>query len=254
VNFFAPSGTKPLLVQNQYGGSLGGPVIKNRAWLFGAYEGNSHSQRANERINRPIPGSTRWNIRIDRHLQPVLHSPQFRHSYVQRFGFGYAWRSSKLLHQRSASQDLGRVGFVRQCFENDRRTPSEIRRRCHAPPAQHLCREQRARQFRLYRCLHAESAEPRRYGQLDRRPVARHCQQPHFRPRLLSGPKIQASMQEYFDNSCFVSPNAYVFGNSGRNILRAPGINILISACIANFACRSNILPRSSFAPKLTKC
>ncbi len=39
VNFFAPSGSKPLLVQNQYGGSLGGPVVKNRAWIFGAYEG-----------------------------------------------------------------------------------------------------------------------------------------------------------------------------------------------------------------------
>jgi Carboxypeptidase regulatory-like domain/TonB dependent receptor len=36
-NFFAQ--TKPLLVRNQYGGSLGGPVKKDRAWVFGAYEG-----------------------------------------------------------------------------------------------------------------------------------------------------------------------------------------------------------------------
>ncbi len=39
ANFFAPAGSKPLLVQNQYGGSLGAPVIKNRAWVFAAYEG-----------------------------------------------------------------------------------------------------------------------------------------------------------------------------------------------------------------------
>ena len=36
-NFFAQ--VKPLLVRNQYGGSLGGPVKKDKAWLFGAYEG-----------------------------------------------------------------------------------------------------------------------------------------------------------------------------------------------------------------------
>jgi hypothetical protein len=39
ANFFAVAGHKPLLVQNQYGGSLGGPLVRNRAWLFGAYEG-----------------------------------------------------------------------------------------------------------------------------------------------------------------------------------------------------------------------
>ncbi|HEV2500925.1 MAG TPA: carboxypeptidase regulatory-like domain-containing protein [Terriglobia bacterium] len=38
-NFFAPPGPSPQLVQNQFGGSLGGPIIKNRAWIFGAYEG-----------------------------------------------------------------------------------------------------------------------------------------------------------------------------------------------------------------------
>lgn len=36
ANYFAVNGHKPLLVQNQYGGSLGGPVIRNHVWLFGA--------------------------------------------------------------------------------------------------------------------------------------------------------------------------------------------------------------------------
>lgn len=38
ANYFAPPGTNPLLVRNQFGGSLGGPIIKNKVWLFGAYE------------------------------------------------------------------------------------------------------------------------------------------------------------------------------------------------------------------------
>src|SRR5215467_11667421 len=39
ANFFAQPGSKPLLVQNQYGGSAGAPIVRNRAWIFGAYEG-----------------------------------------------------------------------------------------------------------------------------------------------------------------------------------------------------------------------
>jgi hypothetical protein len=43
-NFFAPAGVKPLLVQNQFGGSLGGPIKRDHAWIFGAYEGiHNHS-------------------------------------------------------------------------------------------------------------------------------------------------------------------------------------------------------------------
>ena len=39
-NFFATTGTaKPVLQQNQYGGVIGGPIIKNRAFFFGSWEG-----------------------------------------------------------------------------------------------------------------------------------------------------------------------------------------------------------------------
>lgn len=38
-NYFATSGTpKPVLQQNQFGGTVGGPLRKNKAFLFGNYE------------------------------------------------------------------------------------------------------------------------------------------------------------------------------------------------------------------------
>jgi outer membrane receptor protein involved in Fe transport len=48
-NYFTPPGQKPLLVQNQYGVSAGGPIKKNRAWIFGAYERtDNHSDAVSE--------------------------------------------------------------------------------------------------------------------------------------------------------------------------------------------------------------
>ena len=41
-NFFAP--TKPAYKQNQFGGSLGGPIKKNKLFFFGDYEGFRQSQ------------------------------------------------------------------------------------------------------------------------------------------------------------------------------------------------------------------
>jgi hypothetical protein len=39
-NFFATVGTaKPVLQQNQFGGVIGGPIVKNRAFVFGSWEG-----------------------------------------------------------------------------------------------------------------------------------------------------------------------------------------------------------------------
>jgi hypothetical protein len=38
-DWFATTGAKPELRQNQYGGSLGGPIIRNKTFFFGDYEG-----------------------------------------------------------------------------------------------------------------------------------------------------------------------------------------------------------------------
>jgi hypothetical protein len=51
INFFAQS--RPLLVRNQYGGSLGGPIKKDRAWLFGAYEG--YANRSESTTTSTVP-------------------------------------------------------------------------------------------------------------------------------------------------------------------------------------------------------
>jgi hypothetical protein len=41
-NYFATAGTqKPILQQHQFGGTLGGPIVKNRAFLFGSFERTS---------------------------------------------------------------------------------------------------------------------------------------------------------------------------------------------------------------------
>ena len=49
-NFFAPANQpKPRLQQNQFGGSIGGPIVKNRLFGFGYYDGyrNTHGSTTN---------------------------------------------------------------------------------------------------------------------------------------------------------------------------------------------------------------
>jgi outer membrane receptor protein involved in Fe transport len=43
-NFFATSGAKPKFSQNQYGGSFGGPVVRDRTFFFADYEGLNSTQ------------------------------------------------------------------------------------------------------------------------------------------------------------------------------------------------------------------
>jgi len=61
-NFFAAPGPNPLLVFNQFGGTLGGPIRKNRAWLFGAYERTSSSGYTTNRSIVPTAAQRAGNF------------------------------------------------------------------------------------------------------------------------------------------------------------------------------------------------
>jgi hypothetical protein len=56
-----------------------------------------------------------------------------------------------------------------------------------------------------------------------------------FPNRVCDGSLSDPSIHRWFDTNCFVTPPAYTFGNSGRNILRGPGINNMDLALHRNF-------------------
>jgi hypothetical protein len=72
-NFFAQ--TKPLLVQNQYGGSLGGPIKKDKAWLFGAYEGFGDRSEATSTATVPTLAQRSGNFGSTPIYDPATTTP-----------------------------------------------------------------------------------------------------------------------------------------------------------------------------------
>jgi len=54
-NFF--DGKKPPLRRNQFGGSVGGPIIKSKTFFFGDYEGIRRSQGVTSVVNVPSPAA-----------------------------------------------------------------------------------------------------------------------------------------------------------------------------------------------------
>src|SRR5258706_8028917 len=47
------SATPPQLIRNEYGGSAGGPIVRNKTFWFGAYEGQKQRQEQFARTNTP---------------------------------------------------------------------------------------------------------------------------------------------------------------------------------------------------------
>jgi Carboxypeptidase regulatory-like domain len=56
VNYFTPAGTKPAFRQNQFGGTFGGPIVKNKTFFFASYEGTRSNQQITALTNVPTPG------------------------------------------------------------------------------------------------------------------------------------------------------------------------------------------------------
>ena len=56
TNFFTPSNaSKPVFKQNQFGGTLGGPIIRNKTFFFASYEGTRSTQQITALTNVPTP-------------------------------------------------------------------------------------------------------------------------------------------------------------------------------------------------------
>ncbi len=55
-DYFLPATAKqPLYIQNQFGGSLGGPILRNRIWWHGAYQRTAITQGDTQTGNVPLP-------------------------------------------------------------------------------------------------------------------------------------------------------------------------------------------------------
>jgi outer membrane receptor protein involved in Fe transport len=71
-NFFAPAGTDPAYNRNQFGGALGGPLVRSKTFFFADYEG----RRSNEGITRTtrVPSALEKNgdfTRSDPRTPPI---------------------------------------------------------------------------------------------------------------------------------------------------------------------------------------
>lgn len=97
-DFFAKPGPTPLLVRNQMGGSLGGPMVKDRAWMFGAYEGTA--------------------IRNDQTFTTTVPTPATKQ--------GIFLGSTPIFNPFSTRANPNGSGFIRDPFPNNTIPPSMI--------------------------------------------------------------------------------------------------------------------------------
>lgn len=64
-NYFAPAGTpKGKWRYNQYGGTLGGPLVRNRLFYFGSFEGTRDEQMLNRTVSVPTEALRRGDLSI----------------------------------------------------------------------------------------------------------------------------------------------------------------------------------------------
>jgi Carboxypeptidase regulatory-like domain len=71
--FRPPQNAKGKFIQNQYGGTLGGPIIKNKLFFFGSYEGTKNRQNDGLIVNVPTANIRNGDFRnlVDGSNRPV---------------------------------------------------------------------------------------------------------------------------------------------------------------------------------------
>src|SRR5260221_174937 len=65
VGFFKPVTGKPTLQRNQYGGTLGGPLMKNKAFFFGDFEGFRQDRKVTAISSIPTPTQRQGLLPLD---------------------------------------------------------------------------------------------------------------------------------------------------------------------------------------------
>ncbi|MBM3735367.1 MAG: TonB-dependent receptor [Acidobacteria bacterium] len=71
-NFFEPAGPPPAFKRNQFGGTFGGPIRRNKTFFFGDYEGLRVRQTAQARSNIPSPALRGGDFAGERPVFDVL--------------------------------------------------------------------------------------------------------------------------------------------------------------------------------------
>ena len=65
VGFFKPPAGKPTLSRHQYGGTLGGPIVRNRAFFFGDFEGFRQDRKVTTISSIPTPPQRQGILSVD---------------------------------------------------------------------------------------------------------------------------------------------------------------------------------------------